>query len=261
MGSLERSIRQSRSPASIAGSTRSRNSVLRWKDHARSTVAAAVNTPCRRRACAAPCRSPAQTSSCERTSHRSFYLMVRLRVPLSPTLGDCVIPVSSAVLHASLSSALLSLRQVDISSALGMNALQSLSTWGVHAKRCSGVPCEKEGAGDAVADSKASNTHHRAKGFGRSIQCFRLFMFIIGLAFMVEADTRHRRHGRWKYTLAGGCACSETSAFGASDPFTALLLPFDKRGRPIRPVSPSTSGVHKPPSHRASVQALGRQQR
>jgi hypothetical protein len=48
-----------------------------------------------------------------------------------------------------------------------MNALQSLSTWGVHAKRCSGVPCEKEGVGETVADSKASNTHHRAKGIGR----------------------------------------------------------------------------------------------
>jgi hypothetical protein len=35
-----------------------------------------------------------------------------------------------------------------------MNALQSLSTAGVHARRCSGVPCEKDGAGDAVADSK-----------------------------------------------------------------------------------------------------------
>lgn len=152
--------------------------------------------------------------------------MVRLRSPvLSLTLGGCVIPVSSAVLHASLSSALLSLRQVDISSALGMNALQSLSTWGVHAKRCSGVPCEKEGAGDAVADSNASDTHHRAKGIGRSIQCFRLFMFIIGLAFMVEADTRHRHHCGWEYTLAGGCACSETSAFGASDPYSPSASP------------------------------------
>jgi hypothetical protein len=57
-----------------------------------------------------------------------------------------------------------------------MNALQILSTSGVHAKRCSSVPCEKEGAGDAVADSKASDTHHCVKGISRSsIHLFRLF--------------------------------------------------------------------------------------
>jgi hypothetical protein len=66
-----------------------------------------------------------------------------------------------------------------MSSALGMNALQSLSTWGVHAKRCSGVPCEKEGVGETVADSKASDTHHCAKEIGRSIQLFWLSMFIL----------------------------------------------------------------------------------
>jgi hypothetical protein len=49
-----------------------------------------------------------------------------------------------------------------------MNALQSLSASGVHAIRCSGVPCEKEAAGEAVADSKASDTHNGAKGIGRS---------------------------------------------------------------------------------------------
>jgi hypothetical protein len=75
-----------------------------------------------------------------------------------------------------------------------MNARQSLSTWGVHAKRCSGVPCEKEEAGEIVADSKASDTHNRAKGIGRSIQLFWRSMFIIGLASIIEADTRHRRH-------------------------------------------------------------------
>ena len=82
--------------------------------------------------------------------------------------GSCFVPASIAALHASLSSELLSLRQVVISYALGMNALQSLSTSGVHAKRCSGIPCEKERAGEAVADSKASDTHHCAKGIGRS---------------------------------------------------------------------------------------------
>jgi hypothetical protein len=60
-----------------------------------------------------------------------------------------------------------------------MNALQSLSTSGVHAKRCSGVPCENEGAGEAVADSRASDTHHRAKGISRSmIHLFWLSTFI-----------------------------------------------------------------------------------
>jgi hypothetical protein len=38
----------------------------------------------------------------------------------------------------------------------------------VHARRCSSVPCEKEGAGEAVADSKASDTRHRVKGVSRS---------------------------------------------------------------------------------------------
>ena len=141
----------------------------------------------------------------------------------SPALGGCFIPASNAVLQASLSSAFFSLRQIVISSALGMNALQSLSTSGVHAKRCSSVPCEKEGAGEAVADSKASDTHHCAKRIGRSIHLFRLSMFIIGLASIIEADTRHRHHGGWEYTLAGVRACSETSAFGAFDPSTVLL--------------------------------------
>jgi hypothetical protein len=77
-----------------------------------------------------------------------------------------------------------------------MNALQNMSTSGVHAMRCSGVPCEKEGAGEAVADSKASDTHHCAKGIGRSIQLFWLSMFIRGLACAIEADTRHRHQGR-----------------------------------------------------------------
>jgi hypothetical protein len=69
-----------------------------------------------------------------------------------------------------------------------MNALQSLSASGVHARRCSRVPCE-ENAGEAVADSKASDTHNRAKGIRRGIRLFLLFMFIIGLPFIIEADT------------------------------------------------------------------------
>ena len=95
---------------------------------------------------------------------------------VSPPLDRCFIPASNAILHASLSSAFLSLRQIVISSALGMNALQSLSTSGVHAKRCSSVPCEKEGTGEAVAASKASDTRNCVEGASRSI--IRFFRFI-----------------------------------------------------------------------------------
>jgi hypothetical protein len=165
-GSLDRSTRQIYSPPSIGRSTRSRNSALKWKDRASSPIPAVANTRYRQRACAAPCRSPTQTSICEQTSHRSFYLAVRSRAPMPS--GSCLVPASIAALHASLSSELLSLRQVDISSVLGMNALQSLSASGVHAIRCSDVPCEKERAGEAVVDSKASDTHNCAKSIGRS---------------------------------------------------------------------------------------------
>jgi uncharacterized membrane protein YhaH (DUF805 family) len=96
----------------------------------------------------------------------------------SLTLGICVISAWIALLHASLSSAFLSLRQVVISSALGMNALHSLSASGVHAMRCAIVPCENDGTGEMVADSKASDTHNRAKDIGRSTWLFWL-MFII----------------------------------------------------------------------------------
>jgi hypothetical protein len=126
---------------------------------------------------------------------------------LSLTPGSWFIPASNAVLHALLSSAFLSLRQIVISSALGMNALQSLSTSGVHAKRCSGVPCAEDGAGEAVADSRASNTHQCAKDIDRYL--FRLSMFISGPAYIIaDIDTLLREH----------CACSEASAFVAFDP-------------------------------------------
>jgi hypothetical protein len=119
MGSLWRPIRRIHSPPSIGGSTRSRNSALRWKDRASSPVPAVANTPRRQRGCAAPCCSPAQTSFCEQ--HLSDpYLGAPLRAPVpSLTLGSCLVPASTAVLHASLSSAFFSLRQVVISSALG----------------------------------------------------------------------------------------------------------------------------------------------
>jgi hypothetical protein len=157
------------------------------------------------------------------------YLAVRLGAPVpSLTPGSWFIAASNAVLHASLSSVLFSLRQADISSALGMNALQSLNASGVHAMRCANVPCAKEGGGETVADSKASDTHHRAKDIGRSIRLFWLSMFIMGLASIIKADTRHRHYGRQEYTRAGVRACSETSAFVAFDPSTLLLLPVGR---------------------------------
>jgi hypothetical protein len=112
------------------------------------------------------------------------YLAARLRAPVpSPTAGSWFIPVSNTVLQASLSSTCLSLRQIVISSTVGMNGLQSLSTSGVHARRCSSVPCEKQGAGKTVADSKTSDTHRCAKDVSRSsIRLFRHPTFIRGPA-------------------------------------------------------------------------------
>lgn len=51
------------------GSTRLRNSVSRWKARVGSLVLAVANTPRRQKGCAGACRSPAQTSFCELTSH------------------------------------------------------------------------------------------------------------------------------------------------------------------------------------------------
>jgi hypothetical protein len=99
----------------------------------------------------------------------------------SLTPGGWFSTASNAVLHASLSSAFFSLRQAVISSALGMNALQSLNASGAHAMRCARVPCEQR-AGEAVADNKASDTHHCANGIGRGLHLLLLSMFIIELA-------------------------------------------------------------------------------
>ncbi len=183
MESLERSIRQIHSPPSIGGSTRSRNSVLRWEDRASSLVPAVANTPRRQRDCAAPCCSPPQTSFCEQ--HLSDpYLGAPLRAPVpSLTLGSCLVPASTAVLHASLSSAFFSLRQVVISSALGNERTAKFEYVGRACQACSSVPCAKQGAGEAVAGSMATNTHHCAKGVDRnSTTLFWLSMFIGGPA-------------------------------------------------------------------------------
>ena len=122
------------------------------------------------------------------------YLVVRLRAPV-PSLppGSWFSAASNAVLHASLRSAFLSLRQVVIASGSGMNALQSLNASGMHAVRGASVPCEKEGVGETVADNRTSNMHHCAKGIGRSIQLTWLSMFIIRLVSTIGIDTRHRR--------------------------------------------------------------------
>jgi hypothetical protein len=141
--------------------------------------------------CLARARSPAQTSFCEQTFHRSVYLAVRLRAPLPPpVLGIWVISAWIAFLQTSLSSAFFFLRQVVISSASGMKALHSLNTSGVHAMRCSGVPSE-ERAIEAVAHNKASDINDRAKGIGRSsVHLSWLSIFIKGLAMVIEADNR-----------------------------------------------------------------------
>jgi len=124
--------------------------------------------------------------------------------------GSCFVPASIAALHASLSSEPLSLRQVVISYALGVNALQSLSTSGVHAKRCSGVPCEKERAGEARGQQRQRHAQLRQ----RQRPSQRPFV-----AFYAH----QRTHGRYRYTPAGDRACRETSEFVAFDP--AAILP------------------------------------
>ena len=147
---------------------------------------------------------------------------------LLPSLVGCFIPASNAVLQASLSSAFFSLRQMVISSALGMNALQSLKTSGVHAKRCSSVPSEKEGAGQAIADSNASDTRHFLKGADRSGIHFipSFYVHQRHLAIGIEVDTHSESEVR--YTLAGARACSGTTAFVAFDP--AVVPPRPKNG-------------------------------
>jgi hypothetical protein len=141
-----------------------------------------------------------------------------------------------------------------------MNALQSLYTSGVHARRCASVPW-KEGEGETVVESKATDTHHRAKGIGRSLQSFWLFVFITGLASTVEADAEHRHHDRWEYAFVGTCACSDTSAFVAFDPTAVLSFLKEECGASNKNARPSrlvkfNIGTHKPPSGHPFVQAL-----
>ena len=96
----------------------------------------------------------------------------------SLALGVRVIAASNAVLQASLSSAFFSRRHAVICSAFGMNALQSLKASGVHAFLVVSVPCENEGEGKNVADSKASDTCHRARDVGRKIRSFRFSILV-----------------------------------------------------------------------------------
>jgi hypothetical protein len=85
-----------------------------------------------------------------------------------------------------------------------MNALQSLSTSGVQARRWSSVPCEKEGVGEAVTDSKKSDKRHRLKCVSRSdIHLFRFSAFIKAPPSAVVVDSHEVG---WKYTLAGALA-------------------------------------------------------
>jgi hypothetical protein len=100
----------------------------------------------------------------------------------SLALGICVLSTRITCLQASLSSERRSLRQVVMSSALGMNELQSLNTSGVHAWRCSDVPCEDERAGQAVASSKHRDIHDRTKGLDRR------GVDLFGLSFSLEVS-------------------------------------------------------------------------
>ena len=110
---------------------------------------------------------------------------MRLRVLLaSLALGIWVISIWITCRQASLSSDLLSLRQIAMSSAFGMNALQSLNASGVQAARCSGVPCEDEGAGQAVASSRHRDIP-RARDFDcRGVRLSELFVFIRSLTLI-----------------------------------------------------------------------------
>jgi hypothetical protein len=78
--------------------------------------------------------------------------------------------------------------------ASGMNSLQSLSTSGVHAMRCASVPCEKEGAGEIVADSNASDTHLCVQGIGRSIQLF----WHVHCGILIYSRGRYATSSSWR---------------------------------------------------------------
>jgi hypothetical protein len=133
-----------------------------------------------------------------------------------------------------------------MSCALGMNALQSLRTWGVHATRCSGVPCAKEGTGETVADSKASDRHNRAKGIGRSIQLFWFSTFIIGLASIIEADSDIVIMADRSTLVPEFALVAKRQPLELSTPLQASSVCFA-----------IDIGTHKPPRGRTSVQAWG----
>lgn len=104
------------------------------------------------------------------------------------------------------------------------------------------MPCAKEAAGEAVADSKASDTHNCAKSIGRSIRLFWLSMFIIGLASIIEADTDIGIIAD-RDTLAPGLALgAKRQPLELSTPLQSFFLQADMRGCRVRSVSPSTSG-------------------
>jgi hypothetical protein len=150
---------------------------------------------------------------------------------LSLTPGSWFSAASNAVLHASLRSAFLSLRQVVIASGSGMNALQSLSASGVHAVRCASVPCEKEGVGETVADNRTSNTHHRAKGIGRTIQSTWLSMFIIGLSYPQSESTLDIVVRQNRNTLVPAFVLvAKRQRLELSIPSAVLLFRADMRG-------------------------------
>jgi len=103
----------------------------------------------------------------EHALHSTPYLVIRLRVSMLSLLSDGFTPPATNFRHAALSSAFLVLRQVVISSASGIYALQSLNTSGVQACRASAVSCAMEVAGEAITAIKGSSKHHSLSGFNR----------------------------------------------------------------------------------------------
>jgi hypothetical protein len=128
-----------------------------------------------------------------------------------------------------------------------MNALQSLSASGVHAIRCSDVPCEKEAAGEAVADSKTSDTHHCTKAIGRSIQLLCLSMFIGGLACISKPILDIVIMADRNTLLPEFALVAKRLPLELSIPLQSFHFPkragrrADVGGCPARSVSPSTS--------------------
>jgi hypothetical protein len=105
-----------------------------------------------------------------------------------------------------------------------MNALQSLKYVGRACQACSSVPCAKQGAGEAVAGSMATNTDHCAKGVDRTAAlCFGFPCSLEDPPCIIEAYSTSS--SQISIHLCWSCACRETSEFIAFDPAVVPTLP------------------------------------